>query len=209
MLASDRFAGVLLALLVIGLAGAYSPEWRPRYKETCADREALLDPASIPDASGLERARHRGMRLRIDGYVMPERRGEGRPLPFTVRRTLEQPEWLMRPTRAVPGPSEPNRIDRREFEIDGQLIPVTFAYELGRSHARFAAYIFAYDGQAVRHPFWTRLLDAPRALFGGPRPITYIGISGAGHPKELGKSEERAEAWLKATWRHYKSSCGP
>jgi hypothetical protein len=179
----------------------------PGGDETCADPAALIDA----DGLGLETVavdyprKHR--HLRMDGYLKPRSAREG-PLAFTVRRTFQLPNWLIRPTTALPGPKEPDRFETRTLDVDGTPVTVRFSYAMHRNSQRFAAYTLGFGGESRLSGFWLRVLDAPSSLLRGIRPITYIGVAGQTNRISLPAQEERALEFIAAAWRLYERACG-
>jgi hypothetical protein len=202
-----RAAALTTALLAAAAIGVVRLTLSPHLLETCADRQALFDP----DQLGMETAgiaitggpRHRAM----DGYLVSSRAGGA--LAFTIRRTFQLPNWLIRPTTAIPGPKEPDRFETRELDVDGTTIQARFAYAMHRGGERFAVYTLAYDGEATLSAFWLRVFEAPLAVVHGIRPITYIGVASASNRVLLAEQERRAIEFIETAWRHYQRSCRP
>lgn len=209
MTSATRVTAVLgILALCIAAVASWQASNDPRLQETCADTRALYDL----DGFGYEvdGATRTGRRLRgtIDGYVRFDD-GETPRMPFTLRRTFQLPFWAIRPTKAIPGPKEPDRFERRTLDVDGSDVQIEFAYAMHRSHLRFAAYLFIYDGATVPGAFFVRLREAPLAPFVGVKPLTYVGVASLTDLRHLPEQEERATEVLTAAWRHYVRSCRP
>jgi len=206
--ASDRYAGVAIALLVAAGAGAALRLAEHSRSETCADPEALV---ALGDFDLPVRSLHSDFRVvqhRVDGLLDAERPDEPL-LPFTIRRTFTITNWLMRPTFALPGPREPNSTEVHHLEIDGDPVDVAFAYTRHRDRDRLTAYTFAFDGNATLHPLWRRMADSPAALLRGVRPVTYIGVAINAHPSEIEGQKARVLTFMEHAWRHYREACRP
>ena len=198
-------AGLTLALLCMAGLGALSFQWRPRLDDTCRDRKALFDPEGLDQKlAGVSVSGGPRMKF-MDGYVVSD--DVALPLYFTIRRTFELPNWLIRPTTAIPGPKEPDRFEERILDVDGSPVRVQFAYAMHPFRERFVAYVLAYDGEPYVSSFWLRLFEAPRAIVRGARPITYMGVASDVGRLLLTEQEERAEEFLREAWRHYERSC--
>ena len=132
-----RAAGATLLLSCLAGAAAASLAIQPRLLDTCADPAALFDPEGLGlETSAVQLSRGRRKRS-MDGYLTtPSSR---LALAFTVRRTFELPNWLMRPTTAIPGPKEPDRFETRTLLIDGQTVEVQFSYAMHRHRQRLGA----------------------------------------------------------------------
>ena len=108
-----------------------------------------------------------------------------------------------------PGPKEPDRFETRELQIDGETIEVRVAYAMHRHGQRFSAYLLGYEGRPYLSAFWVRMLETPRALVQGIRPITYLGVAFESTPMDLSRQEIRAFEFLEAGWRLYQRACAP
>lgn len=163
------------------------------------DAEALgVQTAGLSITGGL-------LRRTMNGYlVSPE---SPVALAFTIRRTFYLPNWLIRPTTAIPGPKEPDVFETRTLDVDGTTVHARFAYAMYRQHARFAVYTLAYAGESSLSGFWLRLSEAPIAAFQGIRPITYIGVATDVSRIILPEQERRAIEFLELAWRHYERAC--
>lgn len=213
--ASPRYALLLIALLLTAGAGMVSLRHNPRHMDTCRDPAQLLstdglevEGYSIFLGDPSEETSSPKRKARIDGYFTPENPGDP-VLPFTIRRTFMLPNWLVRPTTALPGPAQPERFNTVVIDIDGTKVPIQFAYGMHRAGQRFVAYAMEYNGEPITSPFWTRMKHAPLALFRGIRPITYIGIAGYLSHQEVLKHEQKAIEFITAGWHHYLKACAP
>jgi hypothetical protein len=206
MSAQGRVALLTLVLLCAAGAGVVRLSIRPHTDETCADWRALSEPEGIGLPTDGVRVDGGPRSRTMDGLVLsPD--GGSPALFFTIRRTFQLPNWLMRPTTAIPGPREPDRLETRTLDVDGTPVHVRFAYAMHRSHERFAVYTLAYDGRSILSAFWLRVLEAPRAIVRGARPITYIGVANSAGLMDLANQERRAIEFIEAAWRHYRRSC--
>ena len=213
--ASPRYAPLIVTLLLAAGAGMVSLSHNPRRVDTCRDPAQLLstdglklEGYSIFLGDPSEKTSGPQRNARIDGYFTPE--NPGYPvLPFTIRRTFMLPNWLVRPTTALPGPAQPERFKTVVIDIDGTNVPIQFAYGMHRGGQRFVAYAMEYNGEPITSPFRTRMMHAPLSLYRGIRPITYIGIAGWISHQQVPKHEEKAIEFITEGWRHHREACAP
>jgi len=198
-------AVVTLVLLSVAAAARIGVSVEPRIYETCADPEALFDVEALGvQTAGLSITGGR-LRRMMNGYLLSP--DSPVPLAFTIRRTFYLPNWLVRPTTAIPGPKEPDIFETHTLDIDGTPVHARFAYAMYREHARFAVYTLAYAHESSLSGFWLRLSEAPIAAFQGIRPITYIGVAADVSRVILPAQERRALEFLETAWRHYERAC--
>jgi len=226
-IASSRHSLLVLALLAVSGVAIAAIVAQPRFDETCADprafvareRIAALDVpgyaleklhASVRDpdeGSETDRGARRARRS-IDG-VLAAQNGRGAQLFVTLRRTPLLPVWLQRPTTALPGPDEPDAVERIELEVDGERVPVSIASQYRRDELRFSAHVLAYAGAPISSAFWTRVLETPRSLVSGSRPIEFFAVSAIANPVEGERARATALQFLREAWRHYREVCTP
>ena len=200
-----RAAGLALLLLCIAGAAIVGVSAQPRIYETCANPQALFDPELLGVQTAGVNVSGTRLQRSMNGYLISE--DSPLPLAFTIRRTFHLPNWLIRPTTAIPGPREPDVFETRTLDVDGTTVHARFAYAMYRQHARFAVYTLAYAGQSSLSGFWLRLSEAPFAAFQGIRPITYIGVATDVSRIILPEQERRAIEFLELAWRHYERAC--
>lgn len=228
-IASSRHSLLVLALLAASGLAIAAIVAQPRIDETCADPHALLarerieafevpgyslEPlrvslrdADADDEGGGERDERRSRRS-LDGVLAPTN-GRDPRLFVTLRRTPLLPVWLQRPTTALPGPDEPDAVERIELEIDGERVPISIASQFRRDELRFSAHVLAYAGAPVSSAFWTRVFETPRSLVSGSRPIEFFAVSAIANPVEGERARATALQFLREAWRHYREVCTP
>ena len=201
-------SAAIATLLATCLAGAGTLRGldAPLYEETCPDFERLQDASLLGLETNRVTVNGHWTQASLDGMLVSPPHAE---LAFTIRRTYGLPDWLFRPTKAIPGPKEPDLTETRVITVGNRQVPVRFTYAMHRTRQRFAAFTFAYNGEPTLSPFWTRVRTAPMAALWGPRPITYIGIAGDEVPLDMPALEERAIEFLTAAWSMYESVCHP
>jgi hypothetical protein len=200
-----RAAGLALLLLCIAGAAIVGVSAQPRIYETCANPQALFDPELLGVQTAGVNVSGTRLQRSMNGYLISE--DSPLPLAFTIRRTFHLPNWLIRPTTAIPGPREPDVFETRTLDIDGKAVHLRIAYAMHRGHERFAVYTLAYEGESSLSGFWLRLVESPIAVLDGIRPITYIGVAADASRIIIPEQERRAVEFLETAWRHYERAC--
>ncbi|MEE3330225.1 MAG: hypothetical protein VX246_05090 [Myxococcota bacterium] len=211
--ASTRYVLVVLPILLAANLTMFSMALEARRTDTCRDFSQLLSTDDL-EAPGYtarlgENAKDAKPKRnpRLDGYLQPENKRDSR-LSFTIRRSFQTPNWMVRPTIAMPGPPEPVVFKEVVIDVDGTLLPIQIAYGMQRGDRRFAAYTMAYGPEPIVSPFWRRMREAPASLFHGIQPITYIGVAGVVSHVDATRHEQTAKDFIVSGWRKYRRACG-
>lgn len=211
--ASTRYVLVVLPILIAANLTMFSLGLEARRTDTCRDLSQLLSTDGL-EAPGYtvrlgENAEDAKPRRnpRLDGYLQPENKRDSR-LAFTIRRSFQMPNWMVRPTIAVPGPPQPVIFKTAMVDVDGTPLPIQIAHGMQRGEQRFAAYAMGYGGKATTAPFWLRMREAPVSVLRGLRPITYIGVAGVVSHVDATRHEQTAKDFIVSGWRKYQQACG-
>lgn len=200
-------AGLIVAVIAI-VNSSFSAS---RRLDDCADLDAFLDADLIAVPSGgIEPEGAPGPRRRatLNGFVQP-RSPLDNLMAFSVRRAHVLTLSLIRPTRAVPGPKEPDVLEQVELEVGDVILPVTFAKETEIGDEGFVAYTYALGREPLASPFWARVRSAHEAFSSGLRPMTLFVVSGKAHRTRLAEERQRSLDWIAAAWEHYLKTCHP
>ena len=124
-----------------------------------------------------------------------------------VRSWVPQPFYGERPFYTpghyTDGPSQLERV-----RVDGVEVPIRVWQQQVLGDTEITAILMIYRGRPVEGVFEPSLNNAMETMFNGPRPVNFVGISGAGlGPLAAAKREELVN-WLAGTWTHYLRSCG-
>jgi len=211
--ASTRYSLVVLPILLAANLTMFSMGLEARRTDTCRDFSQLLstDDLEVPGYTARlgenEEDAKPKRNPRLDGYLQPENKRDTR-LAFTIRRSYQTPNWMVRPTIAVPGPPEPAVFKTDVIDVDGTPLPIRIASGMQRGEQRFAAYTMAYGEETIGSPFWVRMREAPLSLFRGVQPITYIGVAGVVSHVDAMRHEQTAKDFIVSGWRKYQRACG-
>ena len=208
---SPRFAPALLGL---GLAASV-PVWLHGTgrldHDDCANPGALQATLLIPGSRpvSLERGElPRGVVQRSEGTLAWALEREY-PLQFSIVRSVEPTSLTRRPFRFVLQHFESGGRRLRWLERDGARTPVHYLFDRSAQPARFVAYVYLYESQAVEQPLPSILAAAPRVFTRGPRPFTLMIVGGAVPTSRMPEARRAAEDWLLHAQDHYRNVCRP
>lgn len=139
----------------------------------------------------------------VDQYT----RGEVRGARFVwVRSTVPQPFYSERPFY-TPGRDshEPSQLIR--VRVDGVELPIRIWKQQDLSQTDITASLMIYRGQPVETVLAPSLKNAMETMFNGPRPVNFIGISGASHSSQTAQTQEQLVKWLAGAWTFYLRTC--
>ena len=181
-----------------------------RDADPCRDpgafKAALLIPGSQPERE--DRKPHpREIQYSV-GDIEGEK-GVRAPLRFAIVRSFDPTSLTNRPARFAIPKLEVQSRELRWIQRDGKRLPIHWVVEDARSHEKFVAYYFVYQGRPVESPTLAIMASGLGRLWGGARPLTLVAVGGHASKLRIEATRQRAEQWLFATWDHYGAVCAP
>jgi hypothetical protein len=211
--ASDR-AWLPALLLLLGTAAFVWSGQLASVGDDCRNPDALRAGGGIPrtlHAADSTEANEAGAFQLTDGRVRQKSRKRA-PLGFRVIRSDRAGAILFDlPPRFTPdGLHSGHRFVRKNAEIEGGALPITYRYDDSESGYRyFTAWFFAMSGRAITDPIEGAWRSLASSIGRGLPPITMVLVHGGGPIAEADTLEKRAESWLASVWAHYQRSCAP
>jgi hypothetical protein len=208
---ADRPLLPLLAILLATLVPVFYHAFGDANRDDCADPAGLLAAYRI---EGTQEESERWDKHIKDWIQWTEgeinaTRSDVEPLSFRIIRTFRGRRVYLRPTIFLPERLEPDHIEVRWIDVDGERVPISIGtvFQHSKRSMKLAAYLFAYEDKPVIHPFREHLASALPQVFGGTRPLTLFLVSGYAKQDQIESIERPALEWLANAWRHYRDSC--
>lgn len=208
---SGRYGFAILGLLIATCAVVWwtsADTWR---QDDCAHPEAFRALEFVGDTWQVKQRPDfvAGNRIQwTEGFA--GRRGTGEPrFTFRVIRTFDPYYLLVRPKGLMP----------RGFAADWARVeevpnlygesPIQLLFKERGSKIELIAYVYFYQGAAVRRPFFEVFASGLKSFLQKTRPVTVVLVYGSAPKSEMGALETAAITWLESVREHYRDSCHP
>jgi len=142
----------------------------------------------------------------IEGKLDLDELSETR-LEFTVARSFRPTSLQQGFEKLEPGFIEPEEIEVRRLEIDGEQVEMRFLVARDNDPVRFGAYMTIYNHRATASPFREQMRTALRDLFSSLPPMTMYFLFAEVRLRDIDRVDARAEEWLANAWRQYRAAC--